>query len=90
MWGVLLEEEACNVGTAEIHSLASYVSFALSSEWRGKTGLFCTTEHLYSSKWKKKRTKKTGKKMFAIIQWTATAKEYGVLQIVEQKATLTQ
>lgn len=37
--GVLLEEKACNVGTAEIHSLASYVSFALSCEWRGKTGI---------------------------------------------------
>lgn len=37
--GVLLEEEACNVGTAEIYSLASYVSFALSCEWHGKTGI---------------------------------------------------
>lgn len=37
--GVLLEEKACNVGTAAINSLASYVSFALSCEWRGNTGI---------------------------------------------------
>lgn len=66
---VLPEEKACNVGTAEIHSLVSYVSFALSRERRGKTAYnYFVRQNICILLNGKKEQKKIGKKMFAIIQ----------------------